>query len=263
MRFQIDHLSLMTKTSPNENMNSTIMGLDMFGVKAGLNRPHRLADFLAQLAHESNNWKYDREIWGPTAAQKRYEGRKDLGNTQAGDGSLFRGYTPMQITGRYNTTKFYLWCKSIDPNCPDFTKYPHLMNTDPWEGLAPIWYWTVQKGKQLINASDIGDFRKVTVLVNGGVNGLQDRYNRYGNIALVLLSPHKNYKSIAEFQKENGLVADGKMGPKTHLAMYKQLFMLPDIKFGHSTGSSSSSPKTGLYLAIAAVIAVVMKFILK
>jgi putative chitinase len=40
-----------------------------------------------------------REIWGPTAAQKRYEGRVDLGNTQPGDGKRYMGRGYVQITG--------------------------------------------------------------------------------------------------------------------------------------------------------------------
>ena len=45
-----------------------------------INTPERLAAFLAQIGHESGSFRWVREIWGPTPAQSRYEGRRDLGN---------------------------------------------------------------------------------------------------------------------------------------------------------------------------------------
>lgn len=66
----------------------------------------RIAHFLAQAAHESGYFRYMREIWGPTDAQKRYEGRKDLGNLIAGDGFKFRGRGIFQITGRDNYERY-------------------------------------------------------------------------------------------------------------------------------------------------------------
>ena len=53
--------------------------------------PARIAMFLAQLMHETGNLVYSEEIWGPTPIQKRYEGRRDLGNTKVGDGRRFKG----------------------------------------------------------------------------------------------------------------------------------------------------------------------------
>lgn len=64
--------------------------------------PKRIAAFIAQIGHESGQLKYVKEIWGPTAAQAKYEGRKDLGNTVVGDGSKYRGRGLIQITGRAN-----------------------------------------------------------------------------------------------------------------------------------------------------------------
>ena len=115
MQVTAETLARMSGREVNDNMRSVIAGLALAGVGAGLNRQHRLAMYLAQLGHESEWFKYDREIWGPTEAQKRYEGRKDLGNTEPGDGSKFRGHTAAQITGRANTTDFRDWCRRIDP----------------------------------------------------------------------------------------------------------------------------------------------------
>ena len=223
----------------NDNMLSAVAGLKIGGKVVGLHRPHRLAHFFAQTGHESGGWYWDRESWGPTKAQLGYEGRADLGNTQPGDGPLFRGYTPMQITGRYNTTKFYNWCVTTFPklNVPDFTKQPHLMNTDPYEGLGPIWYWSEGKPVSLNESADASDFVRNTKLVNGGTNGLADRYRYFGRAGLVLLGQSPN--SLKSYQASKGLIADGVMGAKTYAVMNADLKALPDVSFTEEKEPSS------------------------
>src|SRR5882672_578303 len=138
-----------------------------------INTPLRAAAFLAQLAHESGEFRWLEEIWGPTPAQKRYEGRKDLGNTQPGDGFRFRGRGPIQITGRDN-----------------YKKYGELLGVDligdPGLAAQPEWtfqiaaaYWETH---ELNKRADAGDFVAITRAINGGLNGLEDR-ERYYEIA--------------------------------------------------------------------------------
>lgn len=227
--------------SANDNMVSALRGLQSSGDGAQLYKPHRLAMFIAQTAHESMGWKHDREIWGPTKAQLSYEGRANLGNTQKGDGSKFRGYTPMQITGRYNTTKFYNWCVKIygSDKVPKFIDNPSLMNTDPWEGIGPIWYWVEGTSTNLNLYADRGDFKEVTRRINGGYTNISDRYRYYGRVALYLLG--KNVNSIAAYQKEKGMLTDGIVGEKTAAALHKDLLQLPFVQFNRDQITESKS----------------------
>ena len=211
----------------NSNMQSTIAGLERAGVGAGLNRPHRLAQFLAQIAHESGLWRYDAEVWGPSAAQKRYDTRTDLGNTAAadGDGFLYRGRGPIQITGRANYREFTAWARKLDKTAPDFVANPDAVLTDPWEGLGPIWYWDT---RDLNRYADNGDLLTITKRINGGTNGLADRQAQYTRAGLVLLG----FATVKQFQDHVGLKVDGVAGPATRAAIHAELLKRPLVTFG-------------------------------
>lgn len=181
--------------------------------------PHVQAQVLAQVLHETRGLQYDREIWGPTKAQLGYEGRKDLGNTQKGDGSKFRGYGLIQVTGRANTTAFYKWCVESGLNPPDFVDDPSQMAADPWAAWTVVWYW---ESRGLTKYADVGDIEMITRKVNGGLNGYDDRLRYYDRAALVLLG----YKvgDIKAFQQATkGLTADGVSGPRTRSALHSAL----------------------------------------
>lgn len=128
----------------------------------GIDTPTRMAAFLAQIAHESGELRYVREI----ASGKAYEGRKDLGNTQPGDGERFRGRGLIQITGRANYTAV-----SKDLGV-DFVGNPALMELPVHAARVSTWFW---KARQLNIWADKGDFRRLTIRINGGLNGFEDR----------------------------------------------------------------------------------------
>lgn len=95
-------------------------------------------------------------------------GRKQLGNTQTGDGWKFRGRGLKQLTGRDNVRRFsraWLGDESLLDN-PDRI-------ADPDGAVASaIWFWAAN---QLNAEADRGTVQSVTRIINGGQNGLPER----------------------------------------------------------------------------------------
>ena len=220
-------LARATGKPVNANMLSLIAALDAYGSDVGLDRPHRLAQYGAQWMHESGAFRYDQEI----ASGAAYEGRKDLGNTEPGDGMKFKGRTAAQITGRANVTEFLKWCRAQGYAPPDFVENPALMNTDPWEGLGPLWYWSTRKLNALADANNI---EMITRKINGGLNGYADRLLSYRKLGLVLLGFGPDMLDQFQVQaKKDGLYdgdLDGEDGPKSRAAIHMALVKLDGLR---------------------------------
>ena len=138
----------------------------------------RVSAFIAQIGHESGQLKYVREIWGPTKAQAKYEGRADLGNTVAGDGSKYRGRGLIQITGRAN----YAECG--EALGLDLINRPELLEKPQHACMSAAWFWA---SRGLNALADGGSFSKITGRINGGQNGAADRQALYDRALKVLV----------------------------------------------------------------------------
>lgn len=150
-----------------------------------INTPKRIAAFLAQVGHESSRLRHVVELWGPTKAQRRYEGRKDLGNIYPGDGSRFRGHGLIQTTGRYNHRRVTKRLRDRFPTMgvPDFEAEPKKLTLPRWAALSAADYWDMIGGNAM---ADAGQFKTLTKRINGGYNGLQDRLNLWASMKKVL-----------------------------------------------------------------------------
>lgn len=131
-----------------------------------ISTPMRQAVFLAQIAVESGSLRYVREIADGSA----YEGRLDLGNTEAGDGKRFPGRGLGQITGRAN----YARC-GIALGL-DLVEQPELLEQPEYAALSAGWYWSIHGLSAIADAHKFGTACKVW---NGGYIGLDDRIDHY------------------------------------------------------------------------------------
>lgn len=125
----------------------------------------RICHFLAQAAHETDRFR-TLEEYGGAAYFARYDGRRDLGNTQAGDGARFHGRGIFQLTGRFNYRRYSaLIGLDLEAN-PERAKEPAI-------SLAIAFaYW---RDRGCDKAADADDIAAVTKLINGGRNGLVER----------------------------------------------------------------------------------------
>ena len=162
----------------------------------GIDTPARLAAFLAQIGHESGSLRFTTELWGPTPAQARYEGRKDLGNTQPGDGERFKGHGLIQTTGRYNHARVRDRLRERFPHLdvPDFEADPERLAEPQWACLSAADYWD---DKGLNAQADAGMFEQITRRINGGLNGQADRLARWKRAQEALGAPPATLPSPA------------------------------------------------------------------
>jgi len=164
---------------PNAGRNSGVFVpvLNTAMSRYGIVGTPRVAAFIAQVGHESGQFRWLKELWGPTAQQAGYDGRADLGNTVKGDGSNYRGRGLIQITGRAN----YAACG--EALGLDLLSKPELLEQPQHAAMSAAWFWST---RGLNTLADQGEFMKITRRINGGVNGLADRQALYDKALKVL-----------------------------------------------------------------------------
>jgi predicted chitinase len=159
-----DDLHLIMPHCPTPDAYAPLMTQAL--VAAGCNTVTRAAAFLGQLAHESGELRWLEE----TASGAAYEGRRDLGNTEPGDGARYKGRGWIQLTGRdnYRAAGTALGLNLVD--CPGQAADPQVA------ALVAAWYWLGHGCNELADALDLAG---VTRAINGGLNGYAQRWDYY------------------------------------------------------------------------------------
>ncbi|MBV8739586.1 MAG: peptidoglycan-binding protein [Alphaproteobacteria bacterium] len=209
----------------------------------------RIAHFLAQVCHESDGFCTTIEY----ASGNEYDDRRDLGNTQPGDGRRYKGRGLIQLTGRDNYQHYGNLLQLNLIGDPDLASEPATSLKIACE------FW---RQHNLNNFADQNDIERITRRINGGLNGLDSRRTylarakaalaaggtgavaaperstiRLGNdgeyvAALQSILAAKGFAvptdghfdvatatAVAQFQESHGLQADGIVGPRTWQAL--------------------------------------------
>jgi putative chitinase len=227
--------------------------------KYSINTPRRVAHFVSQCAHESNNFRsleedlnYSEESLEKVFSRYFGAGKRDaakyardpekianyvyqdefrsvqgrMGNVNLGDGWKFRGRGLKQLTGRNNYTAFG---KSVDMTAEQAVDY---VATEKGAIESAAWFWDTNK---LNTIADTDDVVLMTRRINGGNIGLEDRQQRYSRALLLLegktatraaganmnetVRTGSSGATVRAVQAQLGIGADGAFGPGTERAV--------------------------------------------
>jgi putative chitinase len=180
MPLTLEQLRSLCQTTSAERLEAICAPLNDALAEFEIDTSARQSAFLAQVAHESGCFRYLREL----ASGDAYEGNVHLGNTEPGDGRRFKGRGLIQITGRKN----YHLCG--DALGLDLLAMPELLEQPAAACRSAGWFWRIGAGLNLSarakehgvpeyvdlnDLADQGDFEGITLAINGGLNGYEDR----------------------------------------------------------------------------------------
>jgi putative chitinase len=210
--FELQKEHLATLIPGNKDVDAWHAALVDVLPKYGITTERRMAHFISQCAHESNNFRsleenlnyseksllavFDRYFGSaPKRSAAEYARKPEMianyvyqdkfrkykmGNTQDGDGWRFRGRGLKQLTGRENYTGFGKFVGMTAEQAADYVATP--------KGAveSACWFWDTKK---LNNIADTDDVVKMTKEINGGNIGLADRQARYKKAMEVFGNP--------------------------------------------------------------------------
>ncbi len=161
-------------------------------IEAGI-KGEELAQFLAQTAHESHNFKSMVE-YGGSLDFKKYEPKfvkdkktgktvqvnskaKSLGNNKVGDGARYKGRGYIQLTGRYN------YKKAGEALGLPLEEKPELVEKPEIAAKVAIWFW---QNRVQPRVDDFYNTKSATKPINPGLKGLEDRKEKFQDFKMVM-----------------------------------------------------------------------------
>ncbi len=206
----IDELDMAVPKARYEDLVKYVDFLNQGMARFEITTPHRIAAFIAQVAHESADfrcieenlnysWQALRKTWPRRFATDEfaqryhrqperianlvYARRCGNGGTASGDGWKFRGRGLIQLTFCENYTAY---ARAIDD--ASIIADPAQVARPRHAAHSACWFWNTRGLNPLADAADEAAFNRITYKINGGWKGKADRLENWIEAREVMLA---------------------------------------------------------------------------
>jgi len=206
----IDQLDMAVPMARYEDLVKYIDFLDEGMTRFEINTPNRIAAFIAQLAHESGDFRHTEENLNYSWAGLRktwpgkfttdaiaepyhrqperianvvYAGRYGNGDEASGDGWKYRGRGLIQLTFHDN---YAAYSKAITE--PSIISAPEQVAQPRHAALSACWFWQSHGLNPIADAGDQASFNQISFKINGGWNGKEDRLENWAEARTVMVA---------------------------------------------------------------------------
>lgn len=206
----IDELDMAAPDARYEDLIKYIDFLNEGMEKFEIDTPNRMAAFIAQVAHESADfrtteenlnysWHALRKTWPARFATDKlaqryhrkperianlvYAGRYGNRSATSGDGWKYRGRGLIQLTFRNN---YAAYSRAISD--PSIIDDPDQVAQPAHATMSACWFWHTKGLNLLADAGDEAGFNRISYRINGGWNGKADRLDNWAEAREALLA---------------------------------------------------------------------------
>jgi putative chitinase len=206
----IDQLDMAVPMARYEDLVMYVDSLNEGMTRFEINTSNRIAAFIAQLAHESGDFRHTEENLNYSWAGLRktwpgkfttdelaqpyhrqperianvvYAGRYGNSAEAGGDGWKYRGRGLIQLTFHDN---YLAYSRAIAE--PSVISAPDQVAQPRHAALSACWFWHSHGLNPIADAGDQAGFNQISFKINGGWNGKEDRLENWAEARAIMLA---------------------------------------------------------------------------
>ena len=137
---------------------------------------------VSQTAHETGRYRWMKELGDDDYFTRMYDNRSDLGN-RPGEGKVFFGAGCIMLTGRYNYQRFSDWLERNGMKDDKVMQQGANYVAEEYPFLSAVCWIEENNWASVCTGTDV---YRVTRVLNGGYNGIEDRVKLYNKACEVI-----------------------------------------------------------------------------